>query len=127
MNLKPIKTQADHEAALREIERLWGAAEGTMQGDRLEVLTTLVEAYEEANFPIDLPDPIEAIKFRLEQQGDDTKKLVGLIGDRTRVYEVMRGDRALSLAMIRRLNAQLKIPAEVLIRPVRMRRKAKAA
>ena len=127
MNLKPIKTQADHEAALHEIERLWGAPEGTAQGDRLEVLTTLVEAYEEANFPVDLPDPIEAIKFRLEQQGEGIKDLVGVIGDRTRVYEVMRGDRALSLAMIRRLNEHLHIPAEVLIRPVRMRRKSKAA
>ena len=127
MDLKPIKTNADHEAALREIERLWNAAEGTAEGDRLEVLMTLVEAYEEANFPIDLPDPIEAIKFRLEQQGEDVKTLIGILGNRTRVYEVMRGDRALSLAMIRRLNAELHIPAEVLIQPVHPRRRKKAA
>lgn len=127
MQLKPIKTEADHNAALREIELLWGAEEGTPNGDRLDVLTTLVEAYEEAHFPIDMPDPIEAIKFRLEQQGKDKKVLVGIIGNRTRVYEVLRRDRALSLAMIRRLNKQFRIPAEVLIRPVRIRRKKQAA
>jgi len=126
MHLKPIKTKADHESALREIERLWGAKEGTPDGDRLDVLTTLVEVYEEARFPIDIPDPIEAIKFRIEQQGADQKALIGIIGNRTRVYEVLRKDRALSLAMIRRLNKQLKIPAEILIRPIRTR-KRKAA
>jgi len=93
----------------------------------LEVLATLVEAYEEANFPIDLPDPIEAIKFRLEQQGEDKKALIGIIGNRTRVYEVLRRDRALSLTMIRELNRHLGIPAEVLIRPVRMRKRTRVA
>lgn len=126
MQLKPIKTKADHDTVLREIERLWGAEEGTPNGDRLDVLTTLVEAYEEAHFPMDLPDPIEAIKFRLEQQGEDKNALVGVIGNRTRVYEVLRRDRALSLAMIRRLHEQFQIPAEVLIRPVRVRRKKAA-
>jgi len=123
MLIKPIKTEADHAAALREIERLWGADEGTPEGDRLEVLTTLVEAYEQAHFPMDAPDPIEAIKFRLEQQGADKKTLIGVIGNRTRVYEVLRRDRALSLAMIRRLNQTLNIPAEVLIRPIRRRKR----
>jgi HTH-type transcriptional regulator/antitoxin HigA len=123
MLIKPIKTEKDHAAALHEIERLWGAVEGTSEGDRLEVLTTLVEAYEQANYPIDAPDPIEAIKFRLEQQGADKKALIGVIGNRTRVYEVLRRDRALSLAMIRRLNQMLNIPAEVLIRPVRKRKR----
>jgi HTH-type transcriptional regulator/antitoxin HigA len=123
MLIKPIKTEADHAAALREIERLWGADEGTSAGDRLEVLTTLVEAYEQAHFPMDAPDPIEAIKFRLEQQGADKKTLIGVIGNRTRVYEVLRRDRALSLSMIRRLNQTLNIPAEVLIRPVRIRKR----
>jgi HTH-type transcriptional regulator/antitoxin HigA len=127
MQLKPIKTGTDHEAALKEIERLWNAEEGTPDGDRLEILTTLVEAYEEANFPIDIPDPIEAIKFRLEQQGADRKSLIGILGNRTRVYEVLRGDRALSLTMIRQLNRHLGIPAEVLIQPVRMRKKRRAA
>ncbi|MGA2984282.1 MAG: transcriptional regulator [Terriglobia bacterium] len=123
MVIKPIKTEADHATALREIERLWGADEGTSAGDRLEVLTTLVEAYEQAHFPMDAPDPIEAIKFRLEQQGADKKTLIGVIGNRTRVYEVLRRDRALSLSMIRRLNQTLNIPAEVLIRPVRIRKR----
>ncbi|MFZ0960146.1 MAG: transcriptional regulator [Terriglobia bacterium] len=123
MLIKPIKTDADHAAALREIERLWGADGGTPEGDRLEVLTTLVEAYEQAHFPLDAPDPIEAIKFRLEQQGADKKTLIGVIGNRTRVYEVLRRDRPLSLAMIRRLNQKLNIPAEVLIRPVRGRKR----
>lgn len=127
MNLKPIKTDADHTAALREIERLWGAAEGTPDGDRLEILTTLVEAYEEARFPMSMPNPIHAIRFRLEQEGRDVKALVGIIGNRTRVYEVLRGDRALSLSMIRQLNEKLKIPAEILIRPVRLRKKKQAA
>jgi HTH-type transcriptional regulator/antitoxin HigA len=127
MQLKPIKTDADHEAALREIERLWDADEGTADGDRLEILTTLVEAYEEAHFPMDMPDPIEAIKFRLEQQGADKKALIGIIGNRTRVYEVLRGDRALSLTMIRQLNQRLGIPAEILIRPMRIRKRKQAA
>jgi HTH-type transcriptional regulator/antitoxin HigA len=127
MHLKPIKTDTDHEAALKEIERLWDAEEGTADGDRLEILTTLVEAYEESHFPMDLPDPIEAIKFRLEQQGEDKKALIGIIGNRTRVYEVLRGDRALSLTMIRQLNHHLGIPAEILIRPVRMRKRKQAA
>jgi HTH-type transcriptional regulator/antitoxin HigA len=127
MQLKPIKTEADHEAALREIERLWGAQEGTAESDRLEILTTLVEVYEEAHFPMDMPDPIDAIKFRLEQQGEDKKALIGIIGNRTRVYEVLRGDRALSLTMIRQLNQHLNIPAEILIRPVRIRKKNQAA
>jgi len=124
MTIKPIKTEADHAAALREIERLWGAGEGTPGGDRLEVLTTLVEAYEQAHFPIEAPDPIEAIMFRLEQEGADKKALVGVIGGRTRVHEVLRRDRALSLAMIRRLHRQLNIPAEVLIRPIRKRKRS---
>lgn len=127
MQLKPIKTEADHEAALREIERLWGAEEGTANGDRLEILTTLVEVYEESRFAMDMPDTIEAIKFRLEQQGKDQKALIGIIGNRTRVYEVLRRDRALSLNMIRQLNERLRIPAEILIRPVRIRKKKQAA
>ena len=125
--MKPIRTEADHKAALREIECLWGAKEGTPEGDRLDILATLVEAYEEAHFPIDFPDPVEAIKFRLEQQGEDKRALVGIIGNRTRVYEILRRDRPLSLAMIRRLNTKFHIPAEILIRPVKIRRKKQAA
>jgi len=127
MEIKPIKTDADHDAALREIERLWGAAEGSEKSDRLEVMLALVEAYERVHFPIDTPDPIEAIKFRLEQQGADAKALVGVIGSRTRVYEILRRDRSLSLGMIRRLHERFQIPAEVLIRPSKRRRGRHAA
>lgn len=125
MTIKPIKTEVDHAAALREIERLWGAEEGTAEGDRLDVLTTLVEAYEGAHFLIEAPDPVEAIKFRLDQQGTDKKALIGVIGSRTRVHEVLRRDRALSLGMIRRLNQKLNIPAEVLIQPVQKRKRSR--
>jgi len=127
MHLKPLKTSQDHEAALREIERLWGAEDGTPEGDSLDILLTLVDAYEEIHFPIDMPDPIEAIKFRLEQQGQDQSALIGIIGNRTRVYEVLRGDRPLSLAMIRRLHDRFGIPAEILIQPIRPRNKTIAA
>jgi len=127
MELRPIKTESDHQAALKEIERLWGAEEGSEEGDRLEILTVLVGAYEEAHFPMDLPDPIDAIKFRLEQRDEDKSALIGILGSRTRVFEVLRRDRALSLAMIRQLNRHLKIPAEVLIQPVRVRKKKRVA
>jgi HTH-type transcriptional regulator/antitoxin HigA len=115
MKVKPIRTDADHEAALKEIERLWGAAENTPDGDRLDVLITLVEAYEQQRYPIDIPDPIQAIQFRLEQEGKDVRALVGVIGSRSRVFEVMRGQRPLSLNMIRALHERFGIPAEVLI------------
>ena len=127
MEIKPIRSEADHEQALREIERLWGAKAGTPQGDRLDVLTTLVEAYERERLPVDAPDPIEAIRFRLEQQGLDHRALIGVIGGRSRVYEVMNRKRALSLEMIRRLNQRFGIPTEVLIRPVRQSRRRRAA
>jgi HTH-type transcriptional regulator/antitoxin HigA len=83
MKIKPVRTKADYERALREIERMWGAKEGTPQGNRLDVLATLVEAYERKHFPIDPPDPIEAIRFRLEQQGLDHRALIGVIGGRS--------------------------------------------
>lgn len=123
MQVKPIRNNQDHAEALRRIEALWGAAQGTEDGDLLDVLVTLVEVYERGHFSIDLPDPVEAIKFRLEQQGKDYRALIGIIGQRTRVYEVMRRDRPLSLAMIRSLNAKLRIPAEVLIHPGKLRKK----
>jgi len=126
MEIKPIRTNADHERALREIQRLWGAKEGTADGDRLDVLATLVDAYEQKHFPIDAPEPIEAIRFRLEQQGLDERALVGVIGGRSRVYEVMQRKRPLSLDMIRRLNERFEIPAEVLIRRIRARRRSAA-
>lgn len=118
-NIKPIRTKADYAAALAEVERLWGARLGTPAGDRLDVLATLIDAYEAEHFPIDPPDPIEAIRFRMEQQGLSRKDLEPLIGTRTRVAEVMNRRRNLSIAMIRRLHETLGISLEVLIRPSR--------
>jgi len=122
--IKPIQTNADHEAALAEVERLWGAKSGTPQGDRLDVLATLIEAYENEHFPMDPPDPIEAIKFRMEQQDLTRKDLGPLIGTRTRVAEVLNRKRNLSIAMIRRLHQALGIPADVLIQPTKNKRAA---
>src|SRR5689334_2630234 len=122
MKIKPIRSEVDYEAALGRIESLWGASSGTPEGDELDVLATLVEAYEREHYPIDLPDPIEAIQFRLEQEGKDYRALIGVIGQRTRVYEVMRGDRGLSLNMIRKLHSKLNIPAEVLIQAIGKRK-----
>jgi len=119
MQIKPVRNQADYDAALRRIEMLWGAPVGTAAGDELEILVTLTEAFEREHYPIDQPDPIEAIKFRLEQTGKDFRALIGIIGQRTRVYEVMRGARPLSLNMIRNLHRKLQIPAEVLIQSAR--------
>lgn len=117
--LKPIRTEADHERAMTEVERLWGAKSGTPEGDRLDVLVTLVEAYEKEAYPFDSPDPIEAIQFRMEQLGLSRKDLEPFIGSRARVAEVMNRKRGLSIDMIRRLNEGLGISADILIRPTR--------
>jgi HTH-type transcriptional regulator/antitoxin HigA len=117
--LKPIRTNADHKNALAELERLWGAKSGTPKGDRLDVLATLIEVYEMRHYQMDPPDPIEAIKFRMEQQGLTRKDLESLLGTRARVAEVMNRRRSLSIDMIRRLHRELGISAEVLIRPTR--------
>jgi len=117
MNVRPIKNETDYDAALERIEELWDSAPGSSGRDELDVLTTLVEAYEDEHYPMDLPDPIEAIKFRLDQEGKDYRALIGVIGQRTRVYEVMRRARPLSLNMIRNLSRELNIPADVLIQP----------
>ena len=117
--IKPIRTKRDYEAALTEIERLWGAKADTPEGDRLDVLATLIDAYEHQHHPIDPPSPVEAIKFRMEQQGLSRKDLEPLIGTRTRVAEVLNRRRSLSIGMIRRLHKKLGISAEVLIRPSR--------
>ena len=124
IELKPIRTKADYRKALAEVERLWGAKSGTQEGDRLDILATLIDAYEAEHYPIDPPDPIEAIKFRMEQQGLSRKDLEPLIGTRTRVAEVLNRKRNLSIGMIRRLHDRLGISAEVLIRPSQ---KSKAA
>lgn len=115
--LKPIRNDADHEAAMGEVARLWGAESGTPEGDRLDVLATLIDAYEAKHHALDAPDPVEAIKFRMEQQGLTRRDLEGVIGTRTRIAEVLNRKRGLSIDMIRRLHDRLGIPAEVLIRP----------
>src|ERR1700680_2103647 len=115
--VKPIRTKRDYEAALKEVGRLWGAKAGTRDGDRLDVLATLIDAYEAEHYPMDPPDPIEAIKFRMEQQGLTRRDLEEIIGTRTRIAEVLNRKRGLSIAMIRRLHAGLGRRAEVLMRP----------
>jgi HTH-type transcriptional regulator/antitoxin HigA len=120
-DVKPIRSDADYEAALNEVERLWGSKLGSRDGDRLDVLATLIDAYETEHFPIDPPDPIEAIKFRMEQQNLTRRDLEEIIGSRTRIAEVLNRKRGLSIGMIRRLHERLGISADVLIRPSRKR------
>jgi HTH-type transcriptional regulator/antitoxin HigA len=116
MDIKPIKTNADYRAALKEVESLMMAEANTPEGERLDVLVTLVEAYEMKHFPLDLPDPVEAIKFRMDQMGLRPKDLEPMIGRRNRVYEVLNHKRPLTLKMIWKLHKGLGIPAESLIR-----------
>ena len=116
MEIRPIKTEADYEAALKEIEDLMTAESGSAEGDRLDVLVTLVEAYERAHYPMDFPDPIEAIKFRMEQQGLTVDDLVPVIGRKNRVYEVLARKRPLTLRMIEGLHETFSIPAESLLK-----------
>lgn len=113
--IRPIRTDADHEAAMLEVERLWGAKDGTAESDRLDVLATLIATYEEQRWPFAKPDAISAIEFRLEQQGLSRKDLEPFIGSRARVSEIMNRKRPLTLAMIRKLAVGLAIPAEALI------------
>ena len=124
MNIKPIKTKVDYRAALKEIEALMMARAGSPDGERLDILATLVEAYEKRHFHFDLPDPVEAIKFRMEQMALTPKDLVPMIGQINRVYEVLNRKRPLTLQMIRRLHQKLGIPAESLIKEPAQRRAA---
>jgi len=116
MNIKPIKTQRDYRRVLKEIEGLMTAKRGTPQGDRLDVLVTLVEAWEAKHYPLDLPDPVAAIEYHMEQQGLKPRDLVPYIGSRNRVYEVLNRRRPLTLRMVWRLHKGLGIPAESLIK-----------
>ena len=116
MDIKPIRTKRDYEAALKAIEPLMTAKRNTPEGDRLDVLATLVEAYEAKNFPLDLPDPVEAIKFMMEQRNLTVKDLVPYIGQPNRVYEILNHKRALTMAMAWKLHKGLGIPAESLIK-----------
>ena len=116
MNVKPIKTEPDYRAALREIETLMSAQPDSPEGEKLDVLTTLIEAYERKHYPLEMPDAVAAIKFEMEQQGLKAKDLEPMIGRRNRVYEILNGKRSLTLKMIWRLHEQLGIPAESLIK-----------
>ena len=117
MDIKPIKTDADYAAVLKEIERLMDAEPDTSEGDRLDVLVTLVEAYEAKHYPIEDPDPIATIVHRMEALGMTRKDLEPMIGARGRVAEILGRKRPLTLTMIRRLTKGMRIPAEVLIQP----------
>lgn len=121
MNIKPIRTEADNCAALVEISKLMvrDPALGSPAGDRLDVLVTLVQAFEAKHYPLDEPDPVAAIRFRMDQQGLTARDLEPMIGSRARVSEVLGGKRALSMAMVWRLHKGLGIPAQSLIRPPR--------
>ena len=116
MSIKPIKTESDYNAALLRLETIFDAKPGTSKGDELEILSLLVDRFENENFPIDLPDPIEAIKFRMEQLGLRQKDLAQTLGFKSRVSEVLNKKRKLSLDMIRRLHDQLNIPTRILIK-----------
>lgn len=115
MDIRPIRTKADYRAALKEAERLWDANPGTSDGDRVEVLVTLIEAYEAKHHPIPAPDPIAAIEFMMEQKGLTRRDLEPAIGTRGRVSEVLTRKRPLTLPMVRALGALLDIPADVLV------------
>lgn len=116
MDIKPIKNNADYCAVLKEIEALMIAKLNSSEGEKLDVLVTLVEAYERKHYPLDLPDPVEAIKFEMEQKGLTVKDLEPMIGKSNRVYEILNHKRSLTLKMIWRLHEQLGIPAESLIK-----------
>jgi HTH-type transcriptional regulator/antitoxin HigA len=116
MDIKPIKTKTNYRETLKEVESLMGARANTADGERLDVLVTLIEAYEKKHFPIDLPDPVEAIKFRMDQKGLTPKDLEPMIGRLNRVYEILNHKRPLTLKMIWKLHHGLGIPAESLIR-----------
>ncbi|OAQ38552.1 DNA-binding protein [Pedobacter psychrophilus] len=115
MTIKPIKSESDYKAALERLEIIFDADLNTPEGDELEILSILIENYEDVNFPIDLPDPIEALKFRMEQMGYTPNDLVKVIGLKSRVSEILNKKRKLSLNMIRKLHDQLQIPTEVLV------------
>ena len=121
MQIRPVKTRADHRAALKEIERLMEAKPGTPAGDRLEILTTLVDHYESQHEPVEPPDPIEALLYHMESRGLSRRDLEPYLGSRARIAEVLNRRRPLTIDMIRKLHEGLGISAEVLIRPYRVR------
>jgi HTH-type transcriptional regulator/antitoxin HigA len=116
MDIAPLKNRHDYRQALKEVETLMQARRNTPEGDRLDVLVTLVEAWERKHYPLDLPDPVEAIKYHMEQNGLAPRDLIPFIGSRNRVHEVLNRKRPLTLKMIQRLHAGLRIPAESLLK-----------
>jgi HTH-type transcriptional regulator/antitoxin HigA len=119
MDIRPIKSERQYRRALKEIERLMAARRNTPEGDRLDVLVTLVEAWEAKHYPLDLPDPVEAIKYHMESRGLEPRDLIPFIGSRNRVHEILTRKRPLTLAMVRRLHEGLGIPAQSLIKAAR--------
>lgn len=115
MKISPIKNQSDYEKALQRLEEIFDAKLNSKEGEELEILSILIDQYENQKFPIDLPDPIEAIKFRMDQMGMQQKDLVHVIGFKSRVSEILNRKRKLSLDMIRKIHTHLRIPTEVLI------------
>jgi len=115
MNIVPIRNEEDYQNALNRLEVIFDAKKGTEQGDELEILSILIDSYENENFPIGMPDPIEAIKFRMEQMGMKQKDLAEVMGFKSRVSEILNRKRKLTLEMIRKLNTKLRIPMEVLV------------
>ncbi|GAK49119.1 helix-turn-helix domain protein [Candidatus Moduliflexus flocculans] len=124
MNIRPLKTETDYDAALREIEQLFDAAPNTPEGDRLDVLTTLVEAYEAQHEPIPEPDPIEALKYYMESRGLTVRDLEPLLGNQHKIVDVLERKRPLSLPMIRRLHDRLGMSADILIQPYKLLKSA---
>ncbi|WP_405199159.1 type II toxin-antitoxin system HigA family antitoxin [Christiangramia sp. LLG6405-1] len=115
MKIKPIRNEQDYQNALDRLEVIFDAKRGTEEGDELEILSILIDNYENEHFPIGMPDPIEAIKFRMEQMGMKQKDLAEVFGFKSRVSEILNKKRKLTLEMVRKLNTQLHIPTEVLI------------
>lgn len=115
MKIAPIRNKKDYQNALNRLESIFDSKKGTKEGDELEILSILIDRYENENFPIEMPDPIEAIKFRMEQMGMKQKDLAEVVGFKSRVSEILNKKRKLTLEMIRKLNATLHIPIEVLV------------
>ena len=115
MNIKPIKTEKDYNEAVSRVEEIFDAKKGSTEGDELEVLSILIDQYENEHFPIELPDPIEAIKYRMEQMGINQSDLAKIIGFKSRASEILSRKRKLSLEMIRQIHERLHIPTDVLI------------
>jgi HTH-type transcriptional regulator/antitoxin HigA len=121
MEIHPIRNDDDHAAAIREIEKLWGAAAGTEEGDKLDILSTLVEKYEDIRWPsIDIPDPIDLLNFAIEELGHSQAELAELLGSRSRASELLNRRRPLTVEMIHKINQAWKIPADLLVRPSRV-------